>query len=167
MIEVVVQAGEKKQLVLVHKSPEIVEHFIRLAGEGAEVHVDEVFLSDGVQSKLVIFHDAVQTVSRVDVRGVVGKNQAGVSHARVVIPSHAQLSDSFVSQRFLLLDEGAQAEAIPSLEISADDVKASHSAAISHIDAEKIFYLVSRGISEEEARMLIVDGFLKISKGGA
>ena len=160
--ELVIPAGEKKHLVLVHDSPETVQRVIRLAGEGAEVQVDEIFLSGNVQSQLTIIHDAMRTVSRVNTRGVVNKAQSAISHAKVIIPKHGQLSDSFVSQHFLLLDDSAHAEAIPSLEIEADEVKASHAATISPLDPEKVFYMVSRGIPEAEARKLIIDGFLKL-----
>jgi len=163
--ELVIPAGEKKEIVIVHSSPESVKRVIRLAGDGAEVNVEEIFMSSNVQSNLTIIHDAVRTKSRVNTRGIVGKNQNAVSHAKVVIPKHGQLSDTFVSQHFLLLDESAQAEAIPSLEIEADDVKASHAATISPLDPEKIFYMTSKGLSEKEARKLIIQGFLKLPIG--
>jgi len=165
MIEMVVPAGEKRQLVLVHGFAENAERIIRLAGKGAEVHVDEIFMAGNVQSKLTIIHDVMRTVSRINTRGIVGKAQNVLSHAKIVIPKHGLLSDSFVSQHFLLLDESAQAEAIPSLEIEADEVKASHAATISPLDPEKIFYLTSRGVSESEAKKLIIQGFLKLPKG--
>ncbi len=165
MIELVVPAGEKKQIVFVHDTSKNVEYVIRLAGEGAEVLVDEIFINGNVQSKLTIIHDAVRTVSRVNTRGVVGKAQSTASHAKVIIPKHGQLSDSFVSQHFLLLDESAQAEAIPSLEIEADEVKASHAATVSPLDVEKLFYMMSKGIAKKEARKMIIEGFLKLPKG--
>ncbi len=165
MNELIIPAGEKRQIVLVHDAPEVGDRVIRLAGEGAEVQVDEIFLSGNVHSNLMIIHDAMRTKSRVNARGIAGKAQKVMSHAKVVIPKHALLSDSFVSQHFLLLDESAEAEAIPSLEIEADEVKASHSATVSPLDAEKIFYLTSRGVPESEAKKLIIEGFLKLPKG--
>lgn len=165
MNELTIPAGQKQHVVFVHDNPETVQHVIRLAGEGAEVVVDEIFISGSVQSNLTVIHDAVRTKSRVNARGVVSNAQNVVSHAKVVIPKHGQFSDSFVKQRFLLLDDSAQAEAIPSLEIEADNVKASHSTTISQLDAEKIFYLTSRGISESEARKLIIQGFLNLPEG--
>jgi len=165
MNELIIPAGQKQHVVLVHDNPETVQRVIRLAGEGAEVVVDEIFVSGNVQSDLTVIHDAMRTKSRVNTRGIVGKNQNTVAHARVVIPKHGQLSDSFVGQHFLLLDDSAQAEAIPSLEIEADEVKASHAATISPLDSEKIFYLTSRGVSESEARKLLIQGFLKLPEG--
>lgn len=165
MIELIIPAGGKKRVVLVHNSPENEQRVIRLAGEGAELELDEIFTSGNVQSSVTVVHDALRTKSRINARGVVGKGQKIVSHAKIVIPKHGQLSDSFVKQEFLLLDESAEAEAVPSLEIEADEVKASHAAAISPIDAEKLFYMKSRGIPESDAIKLIIEGFLKIPRG--
>ncbi len=164
MIELIIPAGEKRQIVLVHNSSESEQRVIRLAGEGAEVQIEEIFVSGNAQSNITVIHDAFRTKSRINARGVVEKGQITVSHAKVIIPKHGQLSDSFVSQHFLLLDEGAEVEAIPSLEIEADEVKASHAATFSPLDAEQIFYLKSRGVSEPEARKLIIEGFLKIPR---
>lgn len=163
MEEIIIPAGEKREIVLVHNSSESTSKVIRLAGEGAEVNVQEIFLVNA-QSDVVVIHDAMRTKSRVNVRGVVNKGRT-VSHAKIIIPKHGQLSDSFVAQHFMLLDESAEAEAIPSLEIEADEVKASHAATIAPIDENKIFYLKSRGIPEVEARKLIIDSFLKIPEG--
>lgn len=164
MTDLFIPAGEKREIVLVHTAPESEKHVIRLGGEGAEVVVEEVFLSNA-QSNVVVIHDAMRTKSRINARGVVGKGQKAISHARIVIPKHGQLSDSFVQQHFMLLDESAEVEVIPSLEIEADEVKASHAATVSPLSEEKIFYLKSRGIPEAEARKLIIESFMKIPRG--
>ncbi len=163
--ELIIPAGEKREIVLVHAVPETSRRVIRLAGEGAEVVLHEIFVSGNVNSDVVVIHDAMRTKSRVNARGVVSKAQKTISHAKIIIPKHGQLSDSFVSQHFMLLDESAEAEAVPSLEIEADEVKASHTATISPLDENKIFYLKSRGIPGVEARKLIIDSFLKIPEG--
>ena len=163
--EIVIPANTKKELVFIHDSPETSERVIRLSGSNAEVYVDEIFLSGSVKSNLVIIHDSPNTRSRIKTRGVVGKAQTVSANAKIVIPKHGQLSDSFVSQNFLLLDETSRADAVPSLEIEADEVKASHSATISPISSESIFYLTSRGVSEAVAKKLLIEGFLKIPKG--
>jgi Fe-S cluster assembly protein SufD len=163
MEEIIIPAGEKREIVLVHSVPETAERVIRLAGEGAEVQIEEIFLANA-QSNVVVIHDAMRTKSRINVRGIVSKGHT-VSHAKIIIPKHGQLSDSFVTQHFMLMDESAEAEAIPSLEIEADEVKASHAATISPLDENKIFYLKSRGIKESDARKLIIESFLNLPKG--
>lgn len=165
MHELVIPAGEKRHVVLVHDNPESANRTIRLAGEGAEVAVDEIFLTGNVKSNLTIIHDAMRTVSRVNTRGVVGKNQNASAHAKIIIPKHSQLSDSFVSQHFLLLHDSAHVDATPSLEIEADEVKAAHAATMSPLDEEKLFYMTTRGLSLEESRKLMIQGFLKLPKG--
>ena len=163
--ELVIQAGEKKELVLVHAAPETAKRVIRLAGEGAEVQIDEIFMSGDVNSNVTVVHDAARTKSKINTRGIVGQGQTTLSHAKIIIPKHGQLSDSFVSQNFLLLDKSANVEAIPSLEIEADEVRASHAATISPVDPEKIFYMTTRGVSDADARKLIIQSFLKLPKG--
>ena len=164
MQELIINSNEEKKIVLVHSTPESAQRTIRLAGPGAQVEVDEIFLSGEVTSNLIIVHDAVRTVSRVRTRGVVGKAQTVYAHAKVVIPKHAQLSDSFVSQKFMLLDKSSKAEAIPSLEIEANEVKASHAATISPLDTEKVFYLMARGISYADASKILIEAFLQLPK---
>ncbi len=63
--------------------------------------------------------------------------------------------------RVLLLDKKSSAVAEPKLEIENNEVKASHAASVGKIDDDQIFYLKSRGIDEEEAKSIIVEGFLK------
>ena len=162
-MELTIPAGERKEIILIHDTPENTKQVIRLAGEGAEVHINEIFISADVQSNLEVIHDARNTVSRIHSRGIAGKLTS--AHAKVIIPKHAQLSDTFVSQDFLVLDKNAKIDAVPSLEIEADEVKAAHSATISPLDPEKIFYMTSRGMPEKQARDMIIEGFLKLPKG--
>lgn len=77
------------------------------------------------------------------------------------IHKNAQIIDSHLSHHTLLLSPNAKVKTVPSLEIEADDVKVGHSATIGHIDDEMLFYLKSRGISEKEAKALLVQGFIK------
>lgn len=61
----------------------------------------------------------------------------------------------------MLLSRQAHADAIPGLEISADDVACTHAAAIAQVDPDQLFYLTSRGLPEETAHTLVVEGFLE------
>ena len=163
MIETVLVRGEKRRVRIVHDSFEIEERVFILAGEGAEIEIDEVFTSPS-DSRIRVVHSAPRTKSLINTRGVVDKSQAAIAHACVVIPKSSYLCESSVSQRFLLLDCTARAEAIPSLEIEASEVKASHECAIAPIDESKIFYAESRGLSRGDAKKLLIDAFLA---GGA
>ena len=73
----------------------------------------------------------------------------------------AQQTDAFQESRNLLLSPDAHADAIPGLEIEADDVRCTHAAAIAQIDRDQLFYLTSRGLDPAEAKGLIIEGFLE------
>jgi Fe-S cluster assembly protein SufD len=72
----------------------------------------------------------------------------------------AQRTDAYQTNRNLLLSEEARADSLPNLEIEADDVRCSHGATVGQLDVEALFYLLSRGLSREQAERLVVMGFL-------
>ena len=72
----------------------------------------------------------------------------------------AQQTDAFQESRNLLLSKQAHADAIPGLEILANDVRCTHAAAIAQIDPEQLFYLRARGLSLDVASRLVIEGFL-------
>jgi Fe-S cluster assembly scaffold protein SufB len=80
---------------------------------------------------------------------------------RIIIDPECGDTNSFLSERILLLSDSARAEAVPDLEILTDDVKCSHAATISRIPDDQIFYLMSRGLSRQTAEEEIVSGFLE------
>ena len=75
-------------------------------------------------------------------------------------------SDSRQTAKALLLDERAEADLKPELEIFADDVKCAHGAAVGDLDADSLFYLRARGIPEGEARSLLIRAFLEEALSG-
>lgn len=109
---------------------------------------------------LVINHKVPNTIGRVEVRGVAENGARVIIKGLVKITKEAQETDSFLSMKILLLDKKSSAVVEPELEIEANRVKASHAASVGKIDPEHIFYLASRGINEEEARHIIINGFL-------
>lgn len=157
MGELVVKSGELKQLVIVHESPDTTEQVIRLQ-KNAEIVIDEIFLANA-KSKIKVIHEA-GSKSLIKSRGVVSKGVLQ-AHATIVIPKDAQRCESFVSQKFVLLDKSAVADVVPALEIEASDVKAGHASSIAPLDEEKVFYLTSRGISEQDAKKLLIEGLLQ------
>jgi Fe-S cluster assembly protein SufD len=72
----------------------------------------------------------------------------------------AQKTDAYQTNRNLLLSDHARADSLPNLEIQADDVKCSHGATVGQLDEESRFYLMSRGLTREQAERLVVMGFL-------
>lgn len=111
---------------------------------------------------LTMNHLVPETYGRVEIRGVAENGARIKIKGLVRIEKKAQNTDSFLSMKVLLLDKKSGATAEPELEILANRVKASHSASVGKIDEEQMFYLKSRGISEDEAKKIIVNGFINI-----
>lgn len=157
----IVEKGKHAELLLVHDSPKTSEKIIRLE-EGASIRVEEIFLCNTV-SKVKIIHDAPNTKSRVYSRGIVRSGES-LAYASIVIPEHAKEADTFVSQKFLTLSKDAQVKAIPSMEIEPNDVKAAHASTVCPLEEDKLFYLASRGLDNNEAKNLLIKGFLHLPK---
>ena len=115
-----------------------------------------------IESQVYVNHDAPNTVSRVNYKGALrGAGARTVWVGDVLIGREATGTDSYEQNRNLILAEGARADSIPNLEIETGDIAgAGHASATGRFDEEQLFYLRSRGISEEEARRLVVRGFL-------
>jgi Fe-S cluster assembly scaffold protein SufB len=93
----------------------------------------------------------------------VATDQAQIKFVgRIIIDKDCGDSNSFLTERILLLSDQAKAEAVPDLEIKTDDVKCSHAASISRIPEEHLFYLMSRGLQRSAAEQMVVDGFLSL-----
>lgn len=139
------------------------EYHIFLTKAGAEVEIKGVFDvrgKDECSVTVIIHHQAPHTRANTTLRGV-GRDQAKIKFVgRIIIDEECGDSNSFLTERILLLSDKAVAEAVPDLEIKTDDVKCSHAASISRIPEEHLFYLMSRGISRSQAEQLVVEGFL-------
>ena len=110
--------------------------------------------------KVVADHVATNTFGSVIIKGVAANGAHIRIDGMVKIGREAKKTDSFLEMRVLLLDKTSSAVAEPKLEIENNDVKASHAATVGKIDEDQLFYLGSRGIETEEAKKLIIDGFL-------
>lgn len=111
--------------------------------------------------KVLADHVAKNTFGRVIIKGVAQNGARIKMDGMVKIEKGARLTNSFLEMRVLLLDKKSSAVAEPKLEIENNEVKASHAASVGKIDDDQIFYLKSRGIEEDEAKAIIVEGFLK------
>lgn len=105
-------------------------------------------------------HAAPDTVSDLAYRGILADRASAVWRGMIKVDPDAQRVDAFQESRNLLVSKKAHADAIPGLEILANDVRCTHAAAIAQIDPEQLFYLRSRGLSDERARRLVIEGFL-------
>jgi Fe-S cluster assembly protein SufD len=142
------------------------EYVVSLVVPGAEVEIVGAFLVEGndkADVTVIIHHKAAHTRANTTLRGV-GRDHAQVRFVgRIIIDEDCGDTNSFLTERILLLSDTAKAEAVPDLEIKTDDVKCSHAASISRIPDEHLFYLMSRGIPRLQAEELIIGGFLNLS----
>lgn len=113
-----------------------------------------------------ILHGAENCISRQQQRNVVGDKGEAIFKGRIVVPKIAQGTDSDQLCRTLMLGDRARVIAMPTLEITADDVVASHGASVADLDENSMFYLSSRGIDRLQARKLLLKGFVFEMLGG-
>ncbi len=135
-----------------------------LDGPGAEVEDVQVFFTDGRQHFDLtsnLLHEKPHTRGEVNVKGALKGKSKSVFWGLIRIAPGAQGANAFQAERSLILEDGPRSNAIPSLEIEANDVRCTHAAATSQLDEEQIFYLRSRGLSEDEAQRTIVEGFFE------
>ncbi len=138
------------------------ELHIALEGEGAEAHLSGVgVLKDGhADITTHVTHASGNTLSAQLFKYVAGGHARGVYQGKVTVAQGANGSDSRQTAKGLLLEDRAEIDLKPELEIFADDVKCAHGAAVGDLDAESLFYLRSRGIPEGEARALLMRAFI-------
>lgn len=133
-----------------------------LKGNGARSNNWAVFYGDEKQHydfSMNSVHEAPDTVSDMLTKGVLSDHAKSIYRGTIKIAKQAPRSNGYQKEDTLLLSDKAEIDSIPKLEIDTNDVKCSHGAAIGQIDEDKLFYMMSRGISEDLAKKKIVEGF--------
>jgi len=134
----------------------------KLEGRGSRLLIlGAVFLAnfDQVKVNINVEHIGEDTFSDVLIKSVLTDNSVGNFYGLVKIKKGAKNTNTFFREDALLLSKTAKAEAIPSLEINENEVKAGHASTVGKVDSEQVFYLTSKGIAQEEAKKLIVQGY--------
>ena len=137
---------------------------VDLAGKGSEAHIAGLFLPEADQRfyfDTAQNHLATDTVSDLLYHGVIEGESRSIWQGMVYIAEQAARSNGYQANCNLVLSERAKIDSIPGLEILTDDVRCSHGVTISNLDPGQLFYLMSRGIEENDARELIVSGFIE------
>lgn len=134
------------------------------AGEGASVDLFGLYFADAGQHQehqLFVDHAVPRCTSRVTYKGALaGATARSVWIGDVLIRAAAEGTDTYELNRNLVLSDGARADSVPNLEIETGEIAgAGHASATGRFDEEQMFYLRSRGISEDQARKLVVRGF--------
>ncbi len=138
---------------------------VELAGTGSRAELYGLSYSDSgqhLESQVYLHHKGAETSGDVLYKSALqGAAARTVWIGDVLIGADAVATDSYEANRNLVLTEGARAESIPNLEIETGDIRgAGHASATGRFDDEPLFYLQARGIPEDEARRLVVLGFL-------
>ena len=137
---------------------------------GGDAELTGVYFADAgqyIENRLLVDHGVPNCRSNVLYKGALqGDKASGLPEARtcwvgdVLIRAEAQGTDTYETNRNLVLTDGARADAIPNLEIETGEIAgAGHAATVGRFDDDQLFYLRSRGIREEDATRLIIRGF--------
>jgi FeS assembly protein SufD len=132
--------------------------------QGASSENIEVVFGSGTQrfdTVSNITHIGENTSGHAISKGVVKDKSRAVFKGMIRIRKDAKNSRAYLAEHGMILGKEARADAIPGLEIETNEVKATHSASVAQINDEQIFYLMSRGMSEDEAKKLIIVGFFE------
>jgi Fe-S cluster assembly protein SufD len=133
-----------------------------LAGQGSTGRMSGFYFTDGNQH---LDHDTQQnhfapnTTSDLLFKGALKGKSRSVWQGMIYVAPGAQKTDGYQANRNLVLSKDARADSIPGLEIMADDVRCTHGATVGKLEQEPLFYIKSRGIPQEDAELLAVEGF--------
>jgi Fe-S cluster assembly protein SufD len=133
-----------------------------LAGDGAECTLNGLYVADGdqlIDTHTLIDHAMPHCPSHEVYRGILSGRAKPVFNGKIIVRPDAQKTDAKQTNKALLLSGEATINTKPQLEIFADDVKCTHGAAIGQLDDDQLFYLRARGISQNDARNMLIHAF--------
>ena len=136
---------------------------VHLVGEGAEANVYGAYVCGGeekVKIAVDMYHDVPHCNSRQLFKGIAGGVSKVDFYGKIIVAQDAQRTEAYQENHNILLTDGAKVDTKPQLEIYADDVKCSHGATIGRLNEEEQFYMRSRGISLEDAKVLQMISFI-------
>jgi Fe-S cluster assembly protein SufD len=134
-----------------------------LLGQHAQCNLYGVNLLGADQigdTTITVDHIAPECRSEQFYRSVLGGSSRGIYQGKVFVDKLAQKTDGYQLSNALILNEGAEMNSKPELEIYADDVKCSHGSTSGMLDDEQLFYLRSRGVPADQARSLLIKAFV-------
>jgi Fe-S cluster assembly protein SufD len=139
---------------------------VHYAGPGGEAELLGLYFADAGQHfehRLFVDHNAPRTKSNVVYKGALqGEKARTVWVGNVLIRKVAEGIETYEENRNLVLTDGCQADSVPNLEIETGEIEgAGHASATARFDDEQLFYLRSRGVSDEESRRLVLHGFFQ------
>lgn len=135
-----------------------------LAGAGADAALNGIYFATDEQHmdlRTVQSHTGPRTTSRAFYRGAVRGESHSIYQGLITVSGEARGTDAYLTNKNLILSEDARADSIPSLNINTDDVKCSHGSTTGKLDASQLFYLRTRGYTEAEARLTLIEGYFE------
>ena len=170
-IAVTLEAGATFDLRVLNAGPAFgrIEIDVTL-GEGADFTLGAAQLATGSETVEIVTevtHVGLNATSAQIIRTVLAGHSTGTYLGRIAVARGADGTDAEQSVRAMLLDRTATANARPELEIYADDVKAAHGCAVGELDAQGLFYLMSRGLTPPQAKRLMLQAFIAEAFAGA
>ncbi|MBR2065296.1 MAG: SufD family Fe-S cluster assembly protein [Bacteroidales bacterium] len=160
-----VKAGQKTDMVLL-VYPGVscdIKLDVTLSGEGAEANIYGAYVcgsEEKVKISVDMHHDVPHCNSRQLFKGIAGGSSKVDFYGKIIVAQDAQKTEAYQENHNILLTDGAKVDTKPQLEIYADDVKCSHGATIGRLNEEEQFYMRSRGISLEDAKVLQMISFI-------
>ena len=160
-----VNAGQKTDMVLL-VMPGVscdIRLDVHLTGEGAEANIYGAYVcgrSEKVNIAVDMHHDVPYCNSRQLFKGIAGGSSREDFYGKIIVAKDAQRTEAYQENHNILLSDEAKVDTKPQLEIYADDVKCSHGATIGRLNEEEQFYMRSRGISLEDAKVLQMISFI-------
>ena len=136
----------------------------RIEGPGADVKMYSLTVAEETQEfdqRTIQIHNAPNAVSDLLYKNALLDKSRSIFSGLIKVAEGAQQTDAYQTNRNLLLDPTAEANALPGLEILANDVKCSHGATTGNVDETELFYMMSRGIPKRVAMQLMVFGFFE------
>lgn len=135
---------------------------VDIDGEGSECNLYGLYLVDKAQhvdNQVKVNHNVANCNSNEKFKGILDNEATAVFNGHVYVAPNAQKTNAYQNNSNIILTDKAKINTLPFLEIYADDVKCSHGSSIGQLDQEAMFYMQQRGISKENARMLLMYAF--------
>lgn len=163
---VLIENGASVEFIVVALGSRVSKSYVDLVLEGPESSADisgVLFPTGGqhLDHQTLQDHEAPHTESNLYLKAALKGEARSVFNGLIRIPRVAQQSNSFMEMRNLLLSPRAKADAIPGLEIEANDVRCSHAVAVGKVEEQDLFYLECRGLDRVEAERLLITAFFQ------
>lgn len=136
---------------------------VRLNGINAQAHIKGIYIlkdDQRVTLETKQLHYAAHTTSDCSIKGILYDASCAHYHGAIFVDSQAHHTHAAQANKNVLLSSDARAISIPSLEVLTKQVKCAHGSAVGSMDCELLFYAQSRGLSESQAKKLLLQGFV-------